>query len=120
MILHFAKENDFKVSRPAGLARSAREGGREGNPPNGPVHTCPSTSRCPRPARLPVGARGGDPDGRGVGAKCILRDWGRIRLGRWPLFFCLWDLRVAAFLLRHGGHGVLPELALCVSWSVAS
>lgn len=30
MILHFAKENDFKVSRPAGLARSAREGGREG------------------------------------------------------------------------------------------
>lgn len=29
MILHFAKENDFKVSPPAGPARSTQEGGSE-------------------------------------------------------------------------------------------
>lgn len=60
MILHFAKENDFKVSRPAGLARSAREGGREGGEPSERAGShlsfhLPLSSSCPPPGGRPWG-----------------------------------------------------------------
>lgn len=60
MILHFAKENDFKVSRPAGLARSAREGGREGGKPSERAGShlslhLPLSSSCPPPGGHPWG-----------------------------------------------------------------
>lgn len=58
MILHFAKENNFKVSRPAGPARSAQEEGRETLQTDRftlvpPPPTVPSS--CPPPGGRPWG-----------------------------------------------------------------